>query len=50
MAQFHEAGSIAEKEGPSWFSAQAGVRSRHGDSHAGHVFSDGRSIPAFVSA
>jgi len=50
MAQFHEAGNIAEKEDPRWFSVQAEVRSRHGDSQVGQMFTDGRCIPAFSSA
>jgi peptide methionine sulfoxide reductase msrA/msrB len=33
--------NIVEKEDRSWFSARTEVRSRHADSHLGHVFNDG---------
>jgi methionine-R-sulfoxide reductase len=36
-----EAGNIVEREDRSLFSTRTEVRSRHGDSHLGHVFSDG---------
>jgi len=36
-----EPGNIVEKEDRSWFMARTEVRSRHGDSHLGHVFKDG---------
>jgi len=36
-----ERGNIVEREDRSWFSVRTEVRSRHGDSHLGHVFPDG---------
>jgi peptide methionine sulfoxide reductase msrA/msrB len=33
--------NVIEKEDRSWFSVRTEVRSRHGDSHLGHVFNDG---------
>jgi peptide methionine sulfoxide reductase msrA/msrB len=36
-----ERGNIVEREDRSWFSVSTEVRSRHGDSHLGHVFPDG---------
>ena len=36
-----EPGNIVEREDRSFFSARTEVRSKHGDSHLGHVFSDG---------
>ncbi len=36
-----EPGNIATKEDRSWFSVRTEVRSKHGDSHLGHVFNDG---------
>jgi len=36
-----EPGNIAEKEDRSWFSVRTEVRSKHADSHVGHVFNDG---------
>jgi len=36
-----EPGNIVEKEDRSWFSIRTEVRSKHGDSHLGHVFNDG---------
>jgi peptide methionine sulfoxide reductase msrA/msrB len=36
-----EPGNVVEKEDRSLFSRRTEVRSRHGDSHLGHVFNDG---------
>lgn len=36
-----EPGNIVEKEDRSFFSTRTEVRSRHADSHVGHVFNDG---------
>jgi len=36
-----EPGNIVEKEDRSWFSVRTEVRSKHADSHVGHVFNDG---------
>jgi peptide methionine sulfoxide reductase msrA/msrB len=36
-----EPGNIVTKEDRSWFSVRTEVRSKHGDSHLGHVFNDG---------
>ena len=36
-----ESGNIAEKEDKGFFTSRTEVRSRHADSHLGHVFSDG---------
>ncbi|KAF0183091.1 MAG: methionine-R-sulfoxide reductase/methionine-S-sulfoxide reductase [Nitrospirae bacterium] len=36
-----EPANIVEKEDRSWFQTRTEVRSRHGDSHLGHVFNDG---------
>jgi len=36
-----EPGNIMEKEDRSWFSVRTEVRSKAGDAHLGHVFSDG---------
>ncbi len=36
-----EAGNIVEREDRSWFTTRTEVRSKHGDSHLGHVFDDG---------
>src|SRR5271169_5127976 len=35
-----EPGNIVEKEDRSWFSVRTEVRSKHADSHVGHVFND----------
>nr|WP_235044597.1 peptide-methionine (R)-S-oxide reductase MsrB [Methylohalobius crimeensis] len=36
-----EPDNIVEREDRSWFSRRTEVRSRHADSHLGHVFNDG---------
>ena len=36
-----EPGNVAEKEDRSFFMTRTEVRSKHGDSHSGHVFNDG---------
>jgi peptide methionine sulfoxide reductase msrA/msrB len=36
-----EPDNIVEKEDRSWFSVRTEVRSKHGESHLGHVFNDG---------
>ena len=36
-----EPGNIVEKEDRGWFMARTEVRSKHGDSHLGHMFDDG---------
>jgi methionine-R-sulfoxide reductase len=36
-----EADNIVEKEDRSWFTTRTEVRSKHADSHLGHVFPDG---------
>ena len=36
-----EPGNIVEREDRGWFSVRTEVRSKHGDSHLGHVFNDG---------
>ena len=36
-----ESGNIAEKEDKSFFTTRTEVRSKHGNSHLGHVFNDG---------
>lgn len=36
-----EPGNIMEREDHSWFMKRVEVRSKHGDSHLGHVFPDG---------
>ncbi len=36
-----EPGNIVEKEDRGWFSTRTEVRSKHSDSHLGHVFNDG---------
>lgn len=36
-----EPGNIMQKEDRSWFGVRTEVRSKHGDSHLGHVFNDG---------
>jgi peptide methionine sulfoxide reductase msrA/msrB len=36
-----EPGNLVEKEDRSWFTVRTEIRSKHGDSHLGHVFNDG---------
>lgn len=36
-----EPGNIIEREDRSWFSIRTEIRSKHADSHLGHVFNDG---------
>jgi peptide methionine sulfoxide reductase msrA/msrB len=36
-----EPANVLEKQDKSWFMTRTEVRSRHGDSHLGHVFNDG---------
>jgi methionine-R-sulfoxide reductase len=36
-----EPGNVLEKEDRSFFMTRTEVRSKHGDSHSGHVFNDG---------
>jgi peptide methionine sulfoxide reductase msrA/msrB len=36
-----EPGNVVEKEDRGWFSVRTEVRSKHADSHVGHVFNDG---------
>jgi methionine-R-sulfoxide reductase len=36
-----EPGNIVEKEDRGWFTVRTEVRSKHADSHLGHVFNDG---------
>ena len=36
-----EPGNIVEKEDRSWFGVRTEVRSKHANSHLGHVFTDG---------
>jgi len=36
-----EPGNIVEKEDRSWFGVRTEVRSKHANSHLGHVFNDG---------
>jgi methionine-R-sulfoxide reductase len=36
-----EPGNIVEKEDRSWFAVRTEVRSKHANSHLGHVFTDG---------
>lgn len=33
--------NVVEREDRSWFMSRTEVRSRYGDSHLGHVFTDG---------
>jgi peptide methionine sulfoxide reductase msrA/msrB len=40
-----EPGNIVEKKDRSWLMERTEVRSRHGDSHLGHVFNDGPPPP-----
>ena len=36
-----EPGNVVEREDNSWFARRTEIRSKHGDSHLGHVFTDG---------
>lgn len=36
-----DAGNIVEKQDRSWFMVRTEIRSKHADSHVGHVFDDG---------
>lgn len=36
-----DASNIVEKEDASWFTVRTEIRSKHADSHLGHVFDDG---------
>jgi methionine-R-sulfoxide reductase len=36
-----EPANVVEKQDRSWFMTRTEVRSKHGDSHLGHVFNDG---------